>query len=96
MSTRDVLTGVLVIQLFGWVAFVLVHWLHAREASRSVVEPVVGECETCGKDLTAAELWELREFPDDDADLEIRGGGTYMSAAYCEVHFPADRQRFVP
>jgi hypothetical protein len=61
----------------------------------------VESCETCGRLLVADEVWELRSDSTSEAEREemrelgITSGGTYMSATYCERHFPADRERWV-
>lgn len=62
-------------------------------SSRSVPQPDApdrhGWCETCGVELSGADLHEVvATFDDSDLDVDTGGGGTGIAAEYCAVHCP--------
>ena len=59
-----------------------------RQRKRMRMRVEVCEHPGCGAELRPHEVYELRSTPEDDGELGIVGGGTWMSAVFCRKHYP--------
>lgn len=63
-------------------------WWLARKVDRSaVVVSRVGEC-VCGAEVSGDQLHTVIAAPEDDDDLGVGAGGTFMAADFCPEHCP--------
>lgn len=69
-------------------AKVLARIRNRRQAKRMRMRVEACEHPGCGKELRPHEVYELRSTPEDDGELGITGGGTWMSAVFCRKHYP--------
>ena len=67
-------------------------WRRRRQPVRLEV------CAECHRELEPKHVHELRAYPMDAAEFEIRqqGGGSYMSDTYCGKHCPGGCERRCP
>ena len=64
-----------------------------RQRKRMKMRLEVCEHSGCGRKLRPHEVYELRSTPEDDDELGIVGGGTWMSAVFCRNHYPGPLPR---